>query len=584
MSVELNKLNRAGFGSGVTGANKKSSGIASQATKNLANSSAASKSSIFNFNNPSKFKFTAGVNNVKNMHKANYQGVRASLNSRTYTPSNAGKVSSGSNTVKYNVKNGLSQEYQLGGVAGQIFGGLFSLLNKSSVNGGGENVQTQSSTKQLDQILSGGNNTSISLASGSAASAISGMSSAQDASSLRGAIVSANAQLSSLQAQSGVYNNQATAAQKLIESQGQLTQEKATAEEGTKTAKNDLGSAKEQLRATQAGRDNLINSVSQLNASYGKAVQQYTQAHDANVKAKADYTQAQSVTSQCQSSYDSALSAYNSTPEKIQDANGNMIDNPAKARAKTVMDNAKTRLDQAKQKEAAAKEKQLQTESAENTANTAKTKAAEQLGAEKDKVKEAEKKLESAQELVDKKNTGLSTAEATLEKATEKEAFISDKIDSAKSAVEELKVYNQNVKELTNAIAKENKRLTSLEEKAEKYDNKASKGITKNTTKYNEMDTNHNNVIDADETNKFKTRGMERRNERINNNISSRDAADSDYQFTKWKNETLMKQSPITVNGEAYRKGTAPNGQEVYYRGTMPIDEDTYKKAVGVSA
>lgn len=584
MSVELNKLNRAGFGGGTTGVKKKSSGIASQATKNLANSSAASKSSIFSVKSSNKFHFTAGVNNVKNMHKANYQGVRASLNSRTYTPSNTGYVSSASSNVQYNVQNGMSKAMMTGQVIGQIAGGVFGLLNQTGILGGGDKVQTQSNTKQLDQILSGGNNTSISLASGSAASAISGMSSAQDASSLRGAIVSANAQLSSLQAQSGVYNNQATAAQKLIESQGQLTQEKATAEEGTKTAKNDLGSAKEQLRATQAGRDNLINSVSQLNASYGKAVQQYTQARDANVKAKADYTQAQSVTSQCQSSYDSALSAYNSTPEKIQDANGNMIDNPAKARAKTVMDNAKTRLDQAKQKEAAAKEKQSQTESAEKTANTAKTKAAEQLGAEKDKVEEAEKKLKSAQDLVDKKNTGLSTAEATLEKATEKEAFISDKIDSAKSAVEELKVYNQNVKELTNAIAKENKRLTSLEEKAEKYDNKASKGITKNTTKYNEMDTNHNHVIDADETNKFRTRGMERRNERINNNISSRDAADSDYQFTKWKNETLMKQSPITVNGEAYRKGTAPNGQEVYYRGTMPIDEDTYKKAVGVSA
>ena len=198
MSVELNKLNRAGFGGGTTGVKKKSIGIASQATKNLANSSAASKSSIFSVKSSNKFHFTAGVNNVKNMHKANYQGVRASLNSRTYTPSNTGYVSSASSNVQYNVQNGMSKAMMTGQVIGQIAGGVFGLLNQTGILGGGDKVQTQSNTKQLDQILSGGNNHSISLNSSSASSAISGMQGATDSITLRASIATANGAIATI--------------------------------------------------------------------------------------------------------------------------------------------------------------------------------------------------------------------------------------------------------------------------------------------------------------------------------------------------------------------------------------------------
>ena len=113
MAVDFGKLNRAGLGASSFGT-RRTTGTSAQATRNLANSSVATKSSLFSFKGASRTNFVPGRNVSQNMHKYNYQGMRASLNSgagRTYAPSHAGHVHAPNmgniGTVTYN-----NQDYQ----------------------------------------------------------------------------------------------------------------------------------------------------------------------------------------------------------------------------------------------------------------------------------------------------------------------------------------------------------------------------------------------------------------------------------------------------------------------------------------
>ena len=85
MSVDFTKLNKPGLGNSSFGVKRKNTGVSAQATKNLANSSAASKSSIFS--NTRSPNFVAGHNAAKQSSRYSYQGARMRANT-PFTPRN----------------------------------------------------------------------------------------------------------------------------------------------------------------------------------------------------------------------------------------------------------------------------------------------------------------------------------------------------------------------------------------------------------------------------------------------------------------------------------------------------------------
>ncbi len=93
MSVDLSKLNKPGLGSGSFGIKQKNIGVSAQAAKNLANSSAATKTSIFSNSRPSNF--VAGKNVAKQLSRYSYQNARARSNTH-FIPRHAGPSQSAS--------------------------------------------------------------------------------------------------------------------------------------------------------------------------------------------------------------------------------------------------------------------------------------------------------------------------------------------------------------------------------------------------------------------------------------------------------------------------------------------------------
>lgn len=167
MSVDFKKLNKAGLGASSFGT-RKTTGTSAQATKNLTSSSAATKSSLFSFRGSTRTNWTPGQMVSRNMHKYDYQGVRASLNGvgggrRTYTPSHisGGYSNSGMPNIKYN------NSYANGMMIGQTIMAGISLLNQMGVFGENNNQniannpQTISNSAQLNTILNTTSNANV---------------------------------------------------------------------------------------------------------------------------------------------------------------------------------------------------------------------------------------------------------------------------------------------------------------------------------------------------------------------------------------------------------------------------------------
>ncbi len=155
MSSNIGKLNNAGFGSLKLDKDKKKPGLSSQATKNLSKSSAATKSSVFQFGQQKRISFTPGQHKTKDMSKYDYSGPRAQLNGRTFTSSRSvdeGFYFGNIGTQTFTVNN--SKSYQTGNIAGQILGTTFGVLNQLGVVGGNKSVQSSSLGDKIDNAFS----------------------------------------------------------------------------------------------------------------------------------------------------------------------------------------------------------------------------------------------------------------------------------------------------------------------------------------------------------------------------------------------------------------------------------------------
>lgn len=575
MSVNIGKLNKGGLGSTSFGANKKTSGLSSQAAKNLSGSSAATKSSLFQFGKAKRSNFVPGQHVRKDMSKYDFSGTRARLNAGVGSTSRAAYSGSIGNvgTANYTVNNNTS--YQKGMVVGQILNGTFGLLNQLGVFGGKNGGSIGSLGDKIDSALSGLGGNGGGNVSADISGSVSAMNSASDSASLRGAISNANNQLYSMNGQTGILEQSADTA---LKNKDSYETKCDTCESQATKAKNDLGIANQTVKATTAQRDNMKNAVSQADANYGKAVDNYSKAHDAHQDAKNNLSSAKQATASANSAYQSAVSTYESTPDKISDGNGNMVENPAKKQAKAAMDEAKQKLDDAKAAEAKADQAEKQAATQEQTASDAKETAYKTLGDKKEAVDAAESKLKTAQTQMDKAKENQTKAQDTFVKAQEKLQEATKQLTDAQGAIEKLKVHKRNVKDLQDAISKQNERLAKMEkeeqEQYDKYDSKATKGINKN----NDRASTINGAVDTRSERRTASK-MEKTNGQVNENLAKRNSYSSLKTDSEWIQNTLMKQSGNVYQGETYRTGTTPSGATVYYKGTMPISEEEYNNA-----
>lgn len=583
MSLELNSmrnLKRPGL-TGSFGSSKRTVGTSSQATKNLANSSAASKTTHFSFKSSNKYNWVAGQNVSKGQNRYNYQGMRASLNSRTFTPSVGYSGPTTYGTTTYTVNN--NNAYMKGQIIGQVLNGTFSLLNQLGVFDGLKNDSstTPTATQQLNDFVSANQN--ISSTSG-VSGYISNMESATDSMSLRSALADASGQLSSLNAQTNIYTSLSQEASKAVDG---LEESVSDAKDDVSEKKNLVGQLNTTVTARERSRDNAINSVRSLDSSYAESLEKYSQAHDARVTAESNYSNAQAATGRAQTSFNQAEATFRSTPEQIPDANGNLVPNPKYQQAKIAYENAKTQLDKAKEAEEQAKEKLDQAKTNENDALKAKEDAFNKLGDAKEAVKQAEAEVTKAQEQLDNTKKSQSEAQNNYNIATESYQTAIRMQESNDSILEQCKNHTKMVKELSESIDKQQKRLTKLEaeeeKKYDKYDDKVQKGIEKNQERNNKIGDTVDGFRD-----KWLSNKMEKTNAKVEENIQNRNQYSQSVKesdFIKSKLESAS--ADFTLGGQKFRKIDTPSGQQVYYKDNLVISAEEYEraqKAAGVSA
>lgn len=547
MSVDLSKLNRPGMASSFGSASKARSGISSQATRNLANSSAANRTSLFSLKSGPKTNWVAGQQVSRDTSKYNYQGIRQRLNSGQVrktgfygTPSTARVATNTNFTIDNN------SAYQKGMVAGQIISGAFSMLNKFGVFDSlkADNSAPTSNSRTLDAAMNslGGIRTASTVSSSAASSAIASMSGATDSASLRSAIADASNQLTSMDAQTGALETQAHNAE----------QNKATLESNVKEAKEDVKTKEQNLKnANNAvdiktqNRDSKKLALQNADAAYGKAVETYTQAHDATVAARQTLA---------------------NTPQTITvtnpDGTTTTKPNPEYQKAKDAL--------------AAAEDK-------EKEAKAARDKAKAQVDTAKQGLQTAEDELNKAQEDLDKAKDAQTTAEKALKESEAKLEKAEQELQSAEGAIEKFKQHKEDVQGLQKAIEKEQKRLEQLEEKEQNRYQDLTDQINAGVAKNNERMKGINTADGMNLMEKIRANRMEKTNDRNEERLQEKAGLSGRVNDTQYIKETLMKQAPDkTIGNMQFRKGVTPSGQEVYYRDSLPISKEEYEKFVNM--
>ena len=553
MAVDFGKLNKPGLGASSFGT-RRTTGTSAQATRNLANSSVATKSSLFSFKGASRTNFVPGRNVSQNMHKYNYQGMRAALNSgagRTYAPSHAGHVH-GPNmgnigTVTYN-----NQDLQKGFVIGQAIVGGIGLLNQlgafDGISGGVKSSSLGDKLSSAFSNIGGGGSVGSAIAG-----TLSSMESASDSASLRSAIAEANGQLEALNSQTATLQS---AAKKATDDVKRLEGEKTTKGKELKQAEQDYKTADNQVKVRKDDRDRKKSALENANAKYYEASQAHTQA-------KAD-------TVAKQTAFNQAVATLAATPEYIDGPDGTKVKNdPAHANALEAKKAAEEALNTARENEEKAAKAEVSAKEAASNADATFKQAATEYD-------QAEANLEKAEKNKEQKKAAKEKIEQELEQ-------IKEDINAANGVIEKYENHTEDVKDLQNAISKQQKRLEKMvEDENSEY--------TKLTNKINSSNENGDEraaKINPDDGMSLTERIRLNRNERANRKNEERleDKAElsplvADNQYIQ---NMLKGKASAVVNGENYYTGTTPSGQTVYYRGNSPITEEMYKAATGTS-
>ncbi len=537
MSIELRKTYKPGL-NGSFGNTRKTSGVSSQATKNLANASAANKSTSISFRANNKVNWVPGQNVSKGLNQVNYNGARRALNG-SFTPQRT-YVGPSVTTDKttFTINNG-SNAYATGQIIGQVLNGTFSLLNEFGVFDklkGGDSVQTNS--QKLDAAFgsAGGISTASTVSSTSASSAIANMSGATDSASLRQAINGAETQLDTL---SYVNTDKAQADYETTKSETtKLSNEVKAGEKDVKEKENAVGQANQQVEVATTKRD-----VAKKNLS--SAMQKNTKCTQAYAEAKANLAAAQT--------------AFENTPETITvtnlDGTTTTKPNPAKKEAQEALKQAEQAEQEAKKQLDMSEEEVKQMESNVKTAEESLKDEEKKLDEAKTKQTEAEESLKAAKEQLDDKKAELEEKETALEK------FESDKKDYEK---------------LNQEITEQKQRLQELEAEEQERFNELGDKIDAKTDKV------LNRKIDASDGMSLVEKLRQKRNERAENKIDKMSAEKAELADNVAKTNILNDNTNVqmSANGEELRSGTLPSGKKVYFIGTKEVPQAEYEAAI----
>src|SRR5574344_14295 len=579
MSIDMSKLNKPGL-AGSFGSSSKTSGVSRQAKAGL--SSNTSNNGYLIFNTSHKAGWVPANSTKGDPYHYNYQGIRARLNSGRQV--GAGVYATGISNAKVNtnVKVDNGSAYQNGMVLGQVLSAGISMLNQLGVLGSkSQGMGNMTNSQMLDAAMAGGGSTvdtSSSLLSLQASSAISGMTGATNSADLTGAISSAQGTLATMNAEASTNNfetNYNTAVANK-ESYGKAVKD---AQGDVKQKTQDLSTAKNMVTATTTTRDTAKNEVSKADANYGKAVDSYTQAHDGHVSATNNHKTATNAHNIAKTALSDAKATLSSTPKTItvNGPNGSYTEtNPAYSLAEKKCKAAEEEEKKAADAEKEAETKETEAKTAEDKAKTAKDNAYSELGTKKEAVDKAETNLKTQQEKLDKAKDTQSKAEQGLQKSEADCRKAETTLEKAKEDVETFKTFKNDVDKLTSEIKSQQARLTNLKnseaKKGTELDNKITDGNTKSKTIEGEIDLSNG----ADKSELSASKKLVKNNNKVAENQSEKDELNAIAQKRK-----IMEQVPNkTVDGQQYRTGTLTNGEQVYYRDTIAITAEEYKKAV----
>jgi len=172
MSVDFGKLNKPGLHASF-GSQKSRTGVSAQATKNLGNTTSASRSSVFSLSGRHSSNWVAGSRNNVDINKHNYQNMRANLNSRGFVQpqqgGNWGSFGIGSSGMNMGMMNGMTNvnynpnmSQVTGNVVGQVLNGTFGLLNNLGVFDGLKSNASSAVSDLSSAVGSLGGNHSVS--------------------------------------------------------------------------------------------------------------------------------------------------------------------------------------------------------------------------------------------------------------------------------------------------------------------------------------------------------------------------------------------------------------------------------------
>jgi hypothetical protein len=560
MSLSTNKVNTPGLSGGSFGTKKKKTGLSSQATKNLSNSTSATKSSLFSLKKGKRSNYVAGQFVTKGSSEYNYSRARARANGGVSRRSYTGSYSSSYPTLDYSTNSGLSRAEKAYLVMSTITEGL-SILNQfgtSSVSSGssvasgnsvaGSSSSNSSKLSSAVNTLSGDTGTTNlgTVSNDGVASNISSMESATDSATLRTAISSAEQELSSMNSETSSLESAANTAEQNMET---YKKDVATAEDNQKTANSNLTKANNEVNIQSKEKESKLILLENANKEYGQA----TRAQDT---AQTNFNNAKTNLATAQTTLDN-------TPQYITDAEGNQVENPAYKQAQKALEEAKTKYNEA--------------ESALNTANDNLTKAKENVDSSNEAVNKAKQDLDKANENLKKAQDKQKTAEEKKAQADENYEKAVEERDNAKGAIKAYKAHVKDVESLQKSITSQKERLKKLEEKEKeeynKLNDKIIKGDSKNDQRNAKIDTSDGMNLKE----RWLSKKMDRTNRRNTSRLSEKESLESNVILT---NMSRLTDGVRGSDGNTYKKYQHTNGQTYYTRNNQFITEEEYEAGI----
>lgn len=474
---------------------------------------------------------TGAIFNVKTYNSDSISAQRHALNDNRTVIKNNNIVGMPvmHNCSGNNAMNKYAAALAVTGMLAQTLGQLGSLTSTSNVksssvkNNGAENVNN--SSKELMSLDS--------------------MKNANDSTTLRAAIETAEADKASMQSELTTLKGKLPSMKEASETAKKQLQElepKVDAKEKEVKQKENTVSDKESaLSAAEKDKNSKLEVAKNMEAAVGEAATNYTKASEALVNAEATLA---------------------STPETIIGPDGTEIPNePAYSNAKQAVEIAEQQKEEAQTKLDEAKANHEKAVENYEKSITAYENAAKDVQNAKDELKAATTDLENAQK--------------ELNELKKQESDANGKVKAYEDALDKQKQLTKNIGKYDSEITEQKARLTELEQKEEKEladtNNEMNSLAGKIDTRNGKIDTKDGlNFIE-----KFRMKKNEKNSEKYNDLTNTRDDLQTRVNYTK-----LSKMVPTyTFNGTEFRQAEFGGGT-LYMVGAKKVSAEEYQALV----